>query len=74
MIYLKRLWNVIAIVFVFCVCLLIAPFSFVIEIFVITPILYILKDENYTEKYDPFTFCVMWWLKSKLMFNTNKKF
>lgn len=73
MIYLKRLWNLIAIIFAVCVGVLISPLSMVIEIFVITPILYILKNENYILKSEPFMFRVMWWLQSKLMFNTNNK-
>lgn len=73
MIYLQRLWNLIARLFAVCVFLLTAPLSLVIEVFVITPILYILTNENYTEKNAPFSFRVMCWLESKLMFNTNKK-
>jgi hypothetical protein len=73
MIYLKRLWNLIVFFFSVCVFLLITPLSFVIEILIILPILYILKNEIYTEKYDPFSVRVVFWLSSKLTFNTNKK-
>jgi hypothetical protein len=73
MIYLKRLWNLIGFFFSVCVCLLIAPLSFVIELYIISPILYILKNEYYIEKYDPFTVRVFFWLTSNLTFNTNKK-
>ena len=73
MIYLKRLWNLIAILFSGCIFILTIPLSLIIEIFVITPILYILTNERYVEKYSPFAFRVMWWLESKLLFNTNKK-
>lgn len=73
MIYLKRLWNLIAILFSWCVCFLISPLSLVIEIFVIVPILYILKEEIYTKEHEPFSFRVLLWLESKLMFKTNKK-
>lgn len=72
MIYLKRLWNLIAIVFIGCVFILITISATPVEIVIITPIRYILKNENYTEKYAPFSFRVMWWLESKLLF-TNKK-
>lgn len=80
MIYLKRLWNLIALIFAGCVLILVTPLSFVIfviEAFVITPILYILKNEVYIEEYELFSVWLMvWlvaWLASKLMFNTNKK-
>lgn len=73
MIYLKRLWNLMAMLFVGCVFLFTAPLSLIIEIFVITPILYIITNESYIEKYAPFPLRVMWWLEPKLMFNTNKK-
>lgn len=73
MIYLKRLWNLIAMFFAVCVFVLTAPLSLVIEVFIITPTLYILKNENYTEKNAPFSFRVMCWLESKLLFNTNKE-
>ena len=73
MIYLKRLWNLIAIIFAVCFSILISPLSFIIEIFVITPILYILTAEIYIEKYEPFSVRVMWWLVTKMMFITNKK-
>lgn len=73
MIYLKRFWNLIAILFSWCVFILITTLATPVEIVIIAPIRYILKNENYTEKYAPFSFRVMWWLKSKLMFNTNKK-
>lgn len=72
MIYLKRLWNIIAIFFAGCVFILTAPLL-LIEIFVITPIEYILQNELYIAEHYPFPFRVMWWLASKLMFNTNKK-
>jgi hypothetical protein len=73
MIYLKRFWNLIAIVFVGCVFILITPPSLIVEVWVIAPILYIFKNENYIKKYAPFPFRLMWWLESKLMFNTNKE-
>lgn len=73
MIYLKRLWNLIAMLFAVCVFVMTAPLSLVIEVFIITPTLYILKNENYTEKNAPFSFRVMCWLESKLLFNTNKE-
>jgi hypothetical protein len=73
MIYLKRLWNLIAMLFIVCVFILITISATPIEIVIITPIRYILKNENYPEKYAPFSFRVMWWLESKLLFNTNKK-
>lgn len=73
MIYLKRLWNMIAMAIIGCVFILSTPPSLIVEVFVIAPILYILKNENYTEKHSPFSFRVMWWLESKLLFNTNKK-
>lgn len=73
MIYLKRLWNLIGFFVSVCVCLLIAPLSFVIELYIISPILYILKNEYYLEKYDPFTVRVFFWLTSNLVFDTNKK-
>lgn len=73
MIYLKRLWNLIAIIFAWGICLLINPLLLVIEIFIIMPILYILTNENYFEKYYPFSYRVVRWLLNKLMFNTNKK-
>lgn len=73
MIYLKRIWNLIAMFFVGCVVLPIFPLSIIIEIFIIAPILYILKNEIYMEIYDPFWERVMRWIKSKLMFNTNKE-
>lgn len=73
MIYLKRIWNLIVFFFSVCVSLLITPLSLVIEVFVMMPILYILKNENYTEKYDPFSIRVGLWLGSKLMFNTRNK-
>ena len=71
MIYLKRIWNLIVILFVGCVVSVIFPLSFIIEIFIIAPILYILKNEIYMEIYEPFSVRVTWWMKSKLMFNTN---
>jgi hypothetical protein len=71
MIYLKRIWNLIVMFFVGCVVLPIFPLSIIIEIFIIAPILYILKNEIYMEIYDPFPERVMRWLESKLMFNTN---
>jgi hypothetical protein len=73
MIYLKRLWNLIAMIFAGCVFALISPLSLVIEVFVITPILYILKNDVYIEEHELFSVRAMWWLVSKLMFNTNKK-
>lgn len=73
MIYLKRLWNLIAIIFVGCVFILTAPLSFIIEILIITPALYILTNEVYIEEHEVFPFRAMLWLSSKLMFNTNKK-
>lgn len=69
MIYLKRLWNLIALFFSGCVFLLSMPLSFIVELLVIAPILYILTNEIYIEKYSPFAFRVMWWLESKLMFD-----
>lgn len=59
--------------FIVCVFILITTLSTPVEIIIITPIRYILKNDNYTEIYAPFSFRVMWWMKSKLMFNTNKK-
>lgn len=73
MIYLKRLWNLIAILFSGCIFILIMPISLIVEVFVIAPILYILKNEHYMQEHDPFPFRVIFWLESKLMFNTNKK-
>ena len=73
MIYLKRLWNLIVFFFSACVFLLITPLSFVIELFIILPILYILKNENYIEKYDPLSVRVVFWLTDNLTFNTSKK-
>lgn len=73
MIYLKRLWNLIAMLLAGCGFLLAAPLSVVIEIFIIAPIIYILKNESYLEEHDALPFRVMLWLESKLMFNTNKK-
>lgn len=73
MIYLRRLWNCIVMLFSICVFILITTLATPIEILIITPIVYILKNENYTEKNAPFSFRAMWWMKSKLMFNTNKK-
>lgn len=71
MIYLKRIWNLIAILFIGCVISPIFPLSFIIEIFIIAPILYILKNEIYMEIYNPISVRLAWWMKSKLMFNTN---
>jgi hypothetical protein len=73
MIYLKRIWNLIAMLFIVCVVSVIFPLSFIIEVFIIAPILYILKNEIYMEIYNPFSVRVMLWMKSKLMFNTNKE-
>lgn len=73
MIYLKRLWNLIAIVFLVYVFILITILATPVEIVIITPIRYILKNENYIKKYAPFSFRVLWWLEHKLMFNTNKE-
>lgn len=61
----------IAMFFVGCVVSVIFPLSFIIEVFIIAPILYILKNEIYMEIYEPFSVRVTWWMKSKLMFNTN---
>lgn len=72
MIYLKRLWNLIAMIFAGCVFVLTAPLSLIIEIFIITPVLYILTNEVYIEEHEIFPVRAMWWLASKLMFNTNK--
>lgn len=73
MIYLKRLWNLIAMIFVGCIFILIFPLSFIIEIFIITPALYILTNEVYIEEHEIFPVRVMLWLESKLVLNTNKK-
>ncbi len=73
MIYLKRLWNLIAMIFAGCVFVLTAPLSFIIEILIITPALYILTNEVYIEEHETFPYRAMLWLKSKLVFNTNKK-
>ena len=73
MIYLKRLWNLIAMIFAGCFFTFTAPLTFIIELFVIAPILYVLKNEIYMKIYEPVSFRAMWWLASKLMFNTNKK-
>ena len=68
MIYLKRLWNLIAIIFGWCVFSFTAPLSVVIEIFIITPILYILTNEIYFEKYEPLSVRITRWLMNKLIF------
>lgn len=73
MIYLKRIWNLIAMLFIGCVVSVIFPLSIIIEVFIIAPILYILKNEIYMEIYEPFWVRVTWWMKSKLTFNTNKE-
>lgn len=74
MIYLKRLWNLIAIFFSGCIFILIMPISLIVEVFVIAPILYIFKNEIYIEEHVLFPFHVMWWLESKLTFNTKKSY
>lgn len=70
MIYLKRLWNLIAIFFSGFVFILIMPLSFIVEVLVIAPILYIFKNEHYIQERDAFPFRVFLWLESKLTFDT----
>lgn len=70
MIYLKRLWNLIAIIFGWCVFILTSPLSFIIEMLIIAPALYILTNEIYFEKYNPFSVRITCWLVTKLMFDT----
>lgn len=73
MIYLKRLWNMIARAIIGCVFILSTPPSLIVEVFVIAPVLYIFKNESYIGKHSPFSFRVMWWLESKLCFNGVEK-
>lgn len=72
MIYLKRLWNLIAILFSGCIFILTTPISLIVEVLIIAPILYILKNELYIQEHTPIPFRVMMWLESKLIIDTDK--
>lgn len=73
MIYLKRLWNLVAYLISGCFTLLLILPSVFVEYCVIAPILYIATNKDYTEINDLFAMRAGIWLNSKLIIDTNRK-